>query len=54
MINAGGAVVPEATVGSGGVYTAGTSVGAYWVVENAGGGCLAVVGVEGSGEAVVT
>ena len=53
-INAGGAVIPEATIAPGGVYTAGTNVGAYWVVENSGGGCLAVVGVDGGGEAVVT
>jgi Protein kinase domain len=54
MINAAGAVLPEATIASGGVYTAGTNVGDYWVVETAGGGCLAVVGVDGSGEAVVS
>ena len=54
MINAAGAVLPEATIASGGVYTAGTNVGDYWVVETSGGGCLAVVGVDGSGEAVVS
>ena len=53
-IDSSGAVVAVATVGPGGVYTAGTYVGAYWVVENSGGGCLAVVGVNGSGQATVT
>jgi hypothetical protein len=54
MIDTSGGVIGEATVAAGGVYTAGTFVGAYWEVENSGGGCLAVVGINGSGEAVVS
>ena len=54
VIDASGNEVQEVTLGPGGVYTAGTSVGTYWVVENSGNGCLAVVDVGGSGQATVT
>jgi predicted Ser/Thr protein kinase len=54
VIDASGNVQQEVTLGPGGNYTAGTSVGTYWVVENSGGGCLAVVDVGGSGRATVT
>jgi eukaryotic-like serine/threonine-protein kinase len=53
-IENGGGVAGVATLAPGGIYTAGTSVRSYWVVENSGGGCLAVVGVDGSGQATVT
>jgi serine/threonine protein kinase len=53
MIDASGAVVPQATIEPGGVSGASASVGSYWVVENSGGGCLAVVEVEGGGQATV-
>jgi eukaryotic-like serine/threonine-protein kinase len=54
VIEDGGGVAGVASLAPGGIYTAGTWVGAYWVVENSGGGCLAVVGVNGSGQATVT
>jgi serine/threonine protein kinase len=54
VIEASGSVVSEVTLAPGGDYTAGTAVGVYWVVENSGGGCLAVVDVGGSGQATVT
>ena len=53
MIDTSGAVVPQATIEPGGVSGASASVGSYWVVENSGGGCLAVVEVEGGGQATV-
>ena len=54
VIDASGSVTQEVTLAPGGVYTAGTAVGTYWVVDNSGGGCLAVVDVGGSGTATVT
>jgi eukaryotic-like serine/threonine-protein kinase len=54
VIDASGAETQEVTMSPGGNYTAGTSVGTYWVVENSGGGCLAVVDVGGSGQATIT
>jgi hypothetical protein len=54
MIDASGTEIQEVTMGPGGNYTAGTAVGVYWVVENSGGGCLAVIDVGGSGQATVT
>ena len=53
-IDDSGAEVSEGTLGPGQVYTPSTYVGAYWVVETSGGSCLAVVGVDGSGQATVT
>ncbi len=53
-IDASGSRVPYATVVPGAVLTVSTAVGDYWVVENAGGGCLAVFGINGSGRVVVT
>jgi hypothetical protein len=52
-ISTSGAVQWEATLGPGLVYGAPTSVGAYWVVENSGGGCLAVFKVDGGGQVTV-
>ena len=43
-----------ATMVPGAVLTVGTAVGDYWVVENSGGGCLAVFDIQGSGRVVVT
>jgi hypothetical protein len=40
--------------GRGGNYTAGTSVGTYWVIRTSGNVCVAVVDVGGSGQATVT
>jgi hypothetical protein len=54
VIDASGTVTQEVTLAQGGLYTAGTAVGTYWVVEKSGGGCLAVVDVGGSGQATVT
>lgn len=53
-IDASGAVEPYATLTPGGTLGVGTNVGAYWVVENSGGGCVAVVGVNSAGQAVIT
>jgi eukaryotic-like serine/threonine-protein kinase len=53
-IDTTGAVEWYATLIPGASAAVGTNVGAYWVVENSGGGCLAVVGVNGGGEAVIT
>jgi hypothetical protein len=53
-IDTSGAVEPYATLVPGATYAVTTNVGAYWVVENSGGGCLAVVGINGGGEAVIT
>ena len=53
-IDDSGAEVGVGSIGPGQVYTAATSAGDYWVVENSGGGCLAVVDVGGSGTATVT
>jgi hypothetical protein len=53
-VDSSGALVNEATLvaGSSGGYT--TAVGDYWVIENSGGGCLAVIGINGGGQAVVS
>ena len=53
-IDSSGALVNEATLvaGSSGGYT--TAVGDYWVIENSGGGCLAVIAINGGGQAVVS
>ncbi len=36
------------------LLTVSTAVGDYWAAGNAGGGCLAVFGINGSGRVVVT
>jgi hypothetical protein len=42
-----------ATMGPGLVYTPPTYTGVYWVVENSGGGCLAVFEIDGGGQVTV-
>jgi eukaryotic-like serine/threonine-protein kinase len=53
-IDSSGAVEVQATIEPGGESGASASVGSYWVVENSGGGCLAVFEIEGAGQATVT
>jgi eukaryotic-like serine/threonine-protein kinase len=53
-IDSSGAESGVATLAPGEVYTANTAAGDYFVVENGGSSCLAVVEVGGSGEANVT
>jgi serine/threonine protein kinase len=53
-IDSSGAEYGVTTLGPGEVYTANTAAGDYFVVENGGGSCLAVVDVGGSGQATVT
>jgi hypothetical protein len=53
-IDATGAVSSYATLIPGATLEVATHVGDYWVVENSGGGCLAVVGVNGGGQATVS
>jgi serine/threonine protein kinase len=53
-IDSSGAEYGVTTLGPGEVYTADTAAGDYFVVENGGGSCLAVVDVGGSGQATVT
>ena len=53
-IDSSGAESGVSTLGPGEVYTANTAAGDYFVVENGGGSCLAVVDVGGSGQATVT
>jgi len=53
-IDSSGAESGVTTLGPGEVYTANTAAGDYFVVENGGGSCLAVVDVGGSGQATVT
>lgn len=48
-ISTGGSLEPVATLAPGVSYQAGTNVGAYWVIENSGGGCLAVFDINGAG-----
>ena len=54
QISSSGAVAYYATLAPGVSYDVGTTVGAYWVVANSGGGCLAVFGINGSGHVTVT
>jgi eukaryotic-like serine/threonine-protein kinase len=53
-IDSSGAESGATSLGPGEVYTANTAAGDYFVVENGGGSCLAVVDVGGSGQAAVT
>jgi hypothetical protein len=53
-IDPSGAIVNEATLVPGSSTGFTTYVGDYWVVQNSGGGCLAVVAIEGGGQAVVS
>lgn len=46
--------MPYATMVPGAVLAAGAAVGDYRVVENSGGGCLAVFDIRGGGRVVVT
>ncbi len=54
QISSSGAVAYYATLAPGVSYDVGTTVGAYWVVANSGGGCLSVFGINGSGHVTVT
>jgi eukaryotic-like serine/threonine-protein kinase len=53
-ISASGSLEPTATLAPGVSYQAGTNIGAYWVVENSGGGCLAVFDINGAGQVTVS
>jgi eukaryotic-like serine/threonine-protein kinase len=52
-IDASGALTWEATLDPGQNFGASTFVGNYWVVERSGGGCLAVLDIDGGGQATV-
>jgi serine/threonine protein kinase len=53
-IDSSGAVEGQATIEPGGEFGTSASVGSYWVVENSGGGCVAVFEIEGGGQVTVT
>jgi hypothetical protein len=53
VINASGAVVGEGGVAPNLVSGFSAGVGEYWVVENSSGGCLAVLEIDGGGQATV-
>jgi hypothetical protein len=53
-IDASGNAEAYGTITPGGTLTVGTNVGAYWMVENSGGGCLGKFGVNGGGEVIVS
>lgn len=54
LVNSGGAGVLQSTVGPGGSFGRGTSIGQYWMVANSSGGCLAIVGISGGGSVTVS
>ena len=53
-ISTSGGVVSVATLIPGASLTEATNVGAYWAIENAGGGCLVLLHVSGGGSAMIT
>ncbi len=53
-IGSNGALDFAAGLASGASYQVVTNVGAYFVVENSGGGCLAIFGIDGAGQVVVS
>jgi hypothetical protein len=52
-ISSSGAVVNSATLAPGVSFQTGTNVGAYWVIENSGGGCLVIYKIDGGGQVTI-
>ena len=53
-IDSGGNVSWQSTISPDGEFSASADVGQYWEVAQSGGGCLAVLDVDGGGQAVIT
>ena len=53
-IDSGGSLLWRSTIDPGAQFSTSADVGQYWVIKQSGASCLAVLDVDGGGQAVIT